>query len=67
MSTVIASDALENEGTFEGYLHEDAGASFILVNAAPEDGPALPTPLCRGLRGAGGPGAVHGRRPDHRT
>ena len=41
MSTVIAFDALENEGTFEGYLHEDAGASFILVNAAPGDGPAL--------------------------
>ena len=41
MTTVIAFDALEREGTFEGYLHEDAGVSFLLVNAPPGGGPAL--------------------------
>jgi mannose-6-phosphate isomerase-like protein (cupin superfamily) len=39
MTTVIAFDALD--GTFEGYLHEDAGASFLLVNLPPGGGPAL--------------------------
>ncbi len=41
MTTVIAFDSLEREGTFEGYLHEDAGVSCILVNAPPGGGPAL--------------------------
>jgi mannose-6-phosphate isomerase-like protein (cupin superfamily) len=41
MTTVIAIDALERTGTFEGYLHEDAGVSFLLVNPPPGDGPAL--------------------------
>lgn len=41
MTTVIAFDELEREGTFEGYLHEGAGASFFLVNLPPGGGPAL--------------------------
>ena len=41
MTTVIAFDALEREGTFEGYLHENAGVSFFLVNASPGGGPDL--------------------------
>jgi mannose-6-phosphate isomerase-like protein (cupin superfamily) len=41
MATVIPIDALDREGTFEGYLHEDAGVSFILVNVPPGGGPAL--------------------------
>jgi mannose-6-phosphate isomerase-like protein (cupin superfamily) len=41
MTTVLAIDALEHPGTFEGYLHEDAGVSFIVVNAPPGGGPAL--------------------------
>ncbi|MGH2443708.1 MAG: cupin domain-containing protein [Chloroflexota bacterium] len=41
MTKVIAIDALDPEGTFEGYLHEDAGVSFLLVNAPPGAGPAL--------------------------
>jgi mannose-6-phosphate isomerase-like protein (cupin superfamily) len=41
MTTVIAVDALEPAGTFEGYLHEGAGVSFFLVKTAPGDGPAL--------------------------
>jgi mannose-6-phosphate isomerase-like protein (cupin superfamily) len=41
MTTVIAIDALDREGTFEGYLHEDAGVSFFLVSVPPGGGPAL--------------------------
>ncbi|MBV9281169.1 MAG: cupin domain-containing protein [Chloroflexi bacterium] len=41
MTTVIAIDALDREGTFEGYLHDDAGVSFFLVNLPPGGGPAL--------------------------
>lgn len=41
MTTVIAIDALDRADTFEGYLHEDAGISFILSNAPPGEGPAL--------------------------
>jgi mannose-6-phosphate isomerase-like protein (cupin superfamily) len=41
MTTVIAFNALDQEGRFEGYLHEDAGVSFLLVHAPPGDGPAL--------------------------
>ncbi len=41
MTTVIALDALNPEGTFEGYLRENVGVSFIVVNALPGHGPAL--------------------------
>ena len=41
MTTVLAFDKLDREGTFEGYLHEDAGASCLIVNVPPGGGPAL--------------------------
>jgi mannose-6-phosphate isomerase-like protein (cupin superfamily) len=41
MTTVIGFDALEGGRNFEGYLHEDAGVSIILVNGSPGEGPAL--------------------------
>jgi mannose-6-phosphate isomerase-like protein (cupin superfamily) len=41
MTTVLAFDELERGGMFEGYLHEDAGVSCILVDAPPGTGPAL--------------------------
>jgi mannose-6-phosphate isomerase-like protein (cupin superfamily) len=41
MTTVIALDALQDEGKFEGYLNEDAGASFLLADVPPGGGPTL--------------------------
>jgi mannose-6-phosphate isomerase-like protein (cupin superfamily) len=41
MTTVVAVDALERSGNFEGCRHGDARVSIIIVNAPPGDGPAL--------------------------
>jgi mannose-6-phosphate isomerase-like protein (cupin superfamily) len=41
MTSVVAVDELEPDGTFEGYLHEGADVSFLLVSLPPGGGPAL--------------------------